>query len=295
MHGTHSCMGSLAVSPLEEAPRKWRTDVTLAQTTKSTHCRVRILVALSMFAVVAAPRAALAQATPSDAWQVEVAPFYFWASQLSGDMTVRNDIIPISLSFSDAVKHLAGTFTLHFEARKRRIGVMSDVMFMRLTTDATFTLPNAVAVTGNLKLNNTLFEIGGTYLVVPAKELSIIGGVRTYNISPTIDFNTAAIAVQPVDVSKTVTDGFVGFTLRPRLGQKAILFSRADIGGGGSDMGWSAAIGVEFQFKPWGGLAVGYKVFGIDVENDTLQAVPTKYDVKQYGPIFGIILHWRGK
>lgn len=27
-------------------------------------------------------------------------------------MTVRNNVIPISLSFSDAVKNLAGTFTL---------------------------------------------------------------------------------------------------------------------------------------------------------------------------------------
>jgi hypothetical protein len=257
---------------------------------------MRRFLAVLIVLAVAVPKAARAQtATPPDTWQVEFAPFYFWAAQLSGDMTVRNDTIPISLSFEDAAKHLAGTFTFHFEARKHRIGVMSDLMYMRLSTSSTFTLPSTAVVPGDMKLSNTLFQVGGTYLVVPARELSIVGGVRTYTISPEIDFTSGTVVVTPVDASKTVTDGFVGFTFRPKLAEKWILISAADIGAGGSKMSWSAGIGAEFRFKPWGGFVFGYKAYGIDVTNDIAVNVPTEYDVTQYGPGFGFNLHWGGK
>lgn len=265
------------------------------RTIETTRRRTGMIVVVALLAVAAAPRPALAQPAPSDTWQLEIAPFYFWAAQLSGDMTVRNTTVPISVSFADAAKHLAGVFSFHVTARRHRIGVISDVMFMRFSTDAPFTLSNVIVVPGTVKLSNTIFEIGGSYLVVPAKELSLIGGVRTYTVGPTIAFTGATITVTPVDTSKTVVDGFVGFNFSPKLGEKVTLLSRADIGGGGSKMSWSTLIGVEYRFKPWGGLAFGYKAFGIDLTNDSVEAVPTKYDVKQYGPIFGINLHWSGQ
>ncbi len=132
---------------------------------------------------VAMPRLAHAQAATPDTWQVEVAPFYLWIADLNGDMTVRNTTVPISLSFAAAAKHLAGVFTFDVTARRHRIGFLTDVMIMRLSTDATFTLPAGIAVPGALKLSNTLFEIGGSFLVVPTKELSLIGGVRTSRLA----------------------------------------------------------------------------------------------------------------
>jgi len=251
------------------------------------------LVALLALAVV--PGAALAQTAPSETWQVEFAPFYFWVADLSGNMTVRNTSVPISLSFSDAAKHLARAFTFHFTARRHRIGLISDVMFMRLKTDATFTLPNAIALPGTLKLINALVEVGGSYLLVPSKDLSLIGGVRFDRVGPTISFTGATMTVTPVDTSKTIADGFVGFNFLPRLSRKVTLISRADIGGGGSKLSWSALGGIEYRFKPWGGLAFGYKAYGIDVQNDSTSPVPTKYDVIQHGPIFGVNLRWSGK
>ena len=60
--------------------------------------------------------------------------------------------------------------------------------------------------------------------------------------------------------------GVAGFIYRPRLGNKVVLLTQADIGGG-SAFTWSAGGGVEFLIKPWIGLAVAYNALRIDTGN----------------------------
>ena len=69
-----------------------------------------------------------------------------------------------------------------------------------------------------------------------------------------------------IDISTTNVAGVAGFIYRPRLGDKVVLLTQADIGGG-SAFTWSARGGVEFLIKPWIGLAVGYNALHIDTGN----------------------------
>jgi hypothetical protein len=48
--------------------------------------------------------------------------------------------------------------------------------------------------------------------------------------------------------------------------------------------------GLEYRFKPWGGVELGYKALGIDVEGG--DANLRTYDVTHHGPILGLRLHW---
>jgi hypothetical protein len=238
-----------------------------------------------------------ASAQQSDSWKGSFAPLYLWASSLDGDVTARSTTVPVSMSFADAADKLAGAFSFHFEAQKGRLGIFSDLDFVRLSTESQFTIQgptSAPTVDGDFDLDNTFFEAGGSYLLSRPKAFALIAGLRTYTLSPKVTFSTPTASVAPIDASRTAASGFAGFTLRPQLSQKWTFLSRADIGGG-TGMSWSALVGVEFRPKPWGGLVFGYKALGIDVGSETDDKEVRKYDVTYYGPIFGFNLHWGGR
>ena len=247
----------------------------------------RCIITLLAAAVLLAPTRAAAQ--QADGWQVDFIPFYFWAASTDGNMSAGSTTVPFYLDFSKAKDNLGGAFTFHLEASKGRWGLLTDLSFLRLTSGADFTL-GAQTVTGDVDSDNTIFEAGASYLASEASQFRVIGGLRTYSLAPKVTFEVFDITRTPVDASQTSANAFVGFTLRPQLSEKWRLISRADIGAGDADLTWSAELGVGYRFKPWGGLAVGYKGLGIDLQKD--DAVVKAYDVVQYGPFFGLNFHW---
>jgi hypothetical protein len=249
-------------------------------------------IAAAILGVLCVPELASAQ---TDKWQVDVAPLYFWASELNGTVSVDDNSIPVFMEFSDAKDKLAGAFAVHLEARKNRWGFLTDINFVRLSTDATFTTPVlGRSVTGTAQMDNTMFEVGGSYLVHPEANFSAIGGIRTYTLSPKLEFESAAQELTPVDVSKTAVGVFGGFTYRPKLSDKWTLLTRADLGGGEA-FTWSALVGFEYRFKPWGGVMFGYRGLGIDTGDTDTGTKTLAYDMTHYGPMFSLTLHWMQK
>ena len=250
--------------------------------------------ALTMMFLGLLPGTVFAQ---SDKWQIDAAPLYLWASKIDGRLSVNSQSVPVFMDFGDAVDNLSGAFTFHLEARKNRWGLLTDISFVRLSTDSTFTTPIlSRTVEGTAEVDSTIFEVGGSYLVNPAANFSVIGGLRTYSLSTKLEFEGAAGTLTPVDASRTSADVFGGFTYRPKLAEKWQLLSRADIGAGEANFTWSGTVGVEYRFRPWGGLMFGYHALGIDtgdVQTTTGGAsVETEYDVTHYGPVFSLTVHW---
>lgn len=232
---------------------------------------------------------ARAAAQSSDGWKVDFYPLYFWAMSLNGDITVRSATIPVDLAFRDTAENLAGAFSFHLEASKGRWGTLIDLNFIRLSTDADFTVPGRT-VTADFELGNVMFEAGASYRVYEPAVLAVIGGLRTYTVAPEVNLTAEIGSATPVDGSVTSPNAFVGVTMRPPLSPRWTLISRADIGGGDAASTWSAEAGLDFRFKPWGSLAFGYKGLGIDVQYD--DKVVRRYDVVHHGPFFALGFHW---
>jgi hypothetical protein len=261
-----------------------------------THFPRVFALAIAVCSMLATPARAFAQ---TDKWEVNVAPLYLWAATTSGHVAVNNKGVPIYMAFDDAVDKLSGAFTLHVDARKGRWGLLSDFTYMQLSTDTSFTtpvVPRSVAGTG--VFSTVIFEGGVSYQVKPRTTFNLIGGLRTYTMSGTLNFAGTVAQLTPVDTSATVAGVFGGFTFRPKLADKVTLISRADIGGGQA-LTWSSALGVEFRFKPWVGAMVGYKALGVDTgsvpTSGTSVVKDVGYDVTQYGPIFSLTFHWTQK
>lgn len=126
---------------------------------------VRVLTIATVTAAVLAPKPAVAQ--QSDEWRGSFAPFYLWAAGIDGEVTARGTTEPVSLEFADAADKLSAAFSFHFEAQKGRLGLFSDLCYIGLSSEATFTIPvlPGTTIPGNVELSNAIFEIGGSYLL----------------------------------------------------------------------------------------------------------------------------------
>ena len=261
----------------------------------------RLLLSAAVTLGILAPSAASAQqsdpsAQRSDSWKMSLAPLYFWPSSIDGEIATRAGTTPVFMSFDDAVDNLAGAFNFHFEAEKNRVGFFSDLNFVRLSTEADFTLqgPAARTVTGNADVADMFVEAGASYRLSETTPVAVIGGLRTFTVSSEVEFTTPNVSVTPIDASRTAVSGFAGVTYRPALHEKVTLISRADIGGG-SGRSWAGMLGFEYRPKPWSGLVLGYKAMGIEFGNEDDEKGVRKVNLTFYGPFFGLNLHWGGR
>ncbi len=265
----------------------------VAKTPAALTCLCALLVAVCGTMLTPAP--AFAQ---SDKWEVEVAPLYFWAARLDGDIGVNDRNVPVFLKFDDALDKLAGSFALHVGAQKGRWGLLADVFFLRLETDATFTTPVVpLEIKGEADLGSTIVEAGMTWAVTPGSPLSLVGGLRTFTLSPTLTLTGGPFQRTVIDTSKTAVGAFGGVTFRPKLGDRVQFLSRADLGGGQA-FTWSATLGFEYRFTSWLGAVAGYKAFGIDtgeVATDGRLVERVEYSTVQYGPVVSLTFHWAQK
>jgi hypothetical protein len=244
------------------------------------------------------PARAFAQ---TDKWQVNIAPLYFWVATTDGNLAVNGTRdIPVYMDFADAKSKLAGAFSFHGEAWKGSWGVLGDINFVRLSTDVSYTTPIINApIAGTLQFDQIIFNGKVTFEVKPGTRFLLVGGIRTLTMSPNAHF-TGPVGGQlaDIDISTTQVAGVAGFSYRPKLGDKVVLLTQADIGGG-SALTWSAGGGVEFLIKPWMGLAVGYNALHIDTGNVPKSGSgpvnDVQYAVTQYGPAFSMTFHWSEK
>jgi hypothetical protein len=236
--------------------------------------------------------AARAEGQARDDWEVSVVPFYFWATALDGELSAGPRTLPVFLSFSDAADKLGGAFAFHVEASKGRWGVLSDLNFIRLSSSSAFTVLGQ-PVEGHFELDNVMFELGGSYLLNERAGAGVIGGLRTYTVAPKLEFRGPSQGATPIDTSDTSANGFVGFVIRPRIGDRWTFLGRADIGGGNANLTWSALAGFEYRITSWGGLEFGFKALGVDISRDDGDdRIVSEYQATHYGPIAGFRLHW---
>jgi opacity protein-like surface antigen len=253
---------------------------------------LRSTTVLAAITLAAAP--ALAQ-TGSSTWQFE-GTAYLWATAMKGD--VQAGALPktsVDLSFGDILENLDFGLMGAFEARKGRLGLLFDGMYMKVSGSATASrplpgpLPATLTVGADAKVKQGMLSGAVAYRAVEGQtSLDVIGGVR-YNwidASATIDaslFGLTGSTSRSCD--KDWWDPFIGARFLHRIDDRWTFVAYADVGGFGvgSDSTWQGLIGVNYAFSKTVIGKIAYRYMSVDYDHGGFV-----YDMKNQGPLLGV-------
>ncbi len=177
---------------------------------------------------------------------------------------------------------LNSVFMGSFETRKRRWGVLSDVVYLDIQKDASaagqfelsgpdgaIQIPIDAGADATLRIHgwDALLAAGYTAVETSRYELTLLGGVRWLMLDMgftwRLDVTAGSVPPQAMSGDVTVTsnylDAVVGVRGRVRLGQgRWFAPYHLDIGAGGSDLTWQVAGGFGRAFK-WGEIVALYR------------------------------------
>lgn len=237
---------------------------------------------------------------PND-WQFHLAPLYVWFAGIEGESSLGPVTAPLDISFSDVFNNLEAVFTFHFEARKQNWAAFVDYMLLEVSPDQSAQFGSGpmgrpIGVDLDMDLRNDVVEFGGSYRIREAyPSVEILAGVRYTNldISAVPAAKNVPLPLPPVNISEGLWDGFGGVRLIYEFGDNSgwSLIGKADVGGGSSDLTWSAMAAVDWQYKSWGSVRAGYKWLAYDYETGSGPSRFT-YDVVYEGPIVGMVFNW---
>lgn len=224
----------------------------------------------------------------TDEWKFSLSPLFLWGMNIDGTATVGRVAAPLDLNFKDDVfENLSAVFTLHFEAYKGNLSLFAEYQYVDL--DPTTTIPNGPAVDVDFTIQAA--EFGGGYIVAEwwgnTTVEPIIGVRYAYQ-----DLTTQVVnGPRLVDTTEDWWDVFGGIRLWTRFNEKWTTTSRADIGAGGSNFVWNVSFKLDYQFKEWGSVFLGYRWLDYDYDEGS-GADRYAYDALQQGPLAGITFYW---
>jgi hypothetical protein len=210
---------------------------------------------------------------PSD-WHVDWVPLYLWFSGLNGNVGAGGVVAPVSVSFSDVFKQLNIGLMSNLDIRRKRVGLLTDLIFMSLSSDQKTTpigpQPTYVGFTSNAKELIVDPELYVRLIDSDRGSIDAIGGGRFWHLNNSLD-------LFPPNNATTVTVGQTQNWVDPVLGarfrynaNKGIFFNlKGDAGGFGvgSQLTYQIYAGVGKEFKERYAAFLGYRYLYVDYSN----------------------------
>ena len=233
-------------------------------------------------------------------WEFSLAPLFLWGVNLNGDATIGDITAPLVLDFKDDIlENLEGVFTVHFEARKNKWTLFSELQYLDLGPGGSVSM-GPITVDADISFKNTMIELGGAYAFSETSKTrwEVIGGLRYTDQDVGVD---ATLTIPPpvdkeipidMDAGDNWTHAFAGVRVFRSLNQKWTFIGRADLGYGGSDnSAVNASFMFDYRFKDWGSAFMGYRYLKYDYDND--ESIDRyAFDAYQQGPVLGLALYW---
>lgn len=212
------------------------------------------------------------------AWQYELTP-YLWGSAMRGD--VQSGDLPqigVDMSFGEIVDILDFGLMGAFEARNGRWGLLFDMVYMKVSDDATAsrTGPGPIgapaSVHADATFKQTLLAAAATYRVHDGRSpVDLFGGLRYTQLDVEARIDASLFGESgSVDSSadKDWFDPYIGMRIQHPLGERWTFVGYADAGGFGvgSDFTWQAAVGINRDFSKTVTGKLGFRWIGADYD-----------------------------
>lgn len=197
----------------------------------------------------------------SDAWHVSASP-YLWLAGLDGNLNLAGHDAAVHQSFGDIFSNLKIGFMGLAEVRRGRVGVLADVLFVRVGDQGAVPVPQ-LPFPVQVKLTTTTFTLTPefAYRVYSQKHFAadVLGGFRYYHLGASSNFNAGPLGEYSYSGTNNWADVTGGARLLGRITPKIGAFVIGDVGGGGSSPTWEIAYGAGYKVLKNATMQIGYK------------------------------------
>jgi hypothetical protein len=189
------------------------------------------------------------------AWEWRVAP-YLWAAAIDGELTTENADVELEVDFGDIWDNLDSAGLVFVEARKDRLSLLGDIVYLGLELDGN--TPGGADVDADV--DTTIVELAGLFRVSPTSPFEVGLGLRYASMDTEFEVGMAS-----ADSDRDSIDGFVAGRAVWPFAERWSASLYGDVGAGDADLTWqlSALLGVHFD--GWG-LSAGYRALDYDFD-----------------------------
>lgn len=251
------------------------------------HLRYLLIAGASLWAPLAFAADLTPPPEPVSEWTFNFAP-YFWAAGLEGDIGLGNlPTVEVDASFSDIFRNLDFGAMAIGEARNDRFGIVTDLMYIKLSAQQGVHLQRHDLNVDVEVTNETLTGLlAGEYRIVESEggSLDLMAGARLWSVRNEIDLS--GDINRSADDKTVWVDPMVGAKGRLNLSSDFFIDGWGMIGGFdvSSKFAWDAYGGLGYKVSDSTALLAGYRGLGVDFENSDL-----KFDVIEHGPLLGAV------
>ena len=197
----------------------------------------------------------------NDVWHVSASP-YLWLAGLNGDLNLSGHEAAVHQSFGDIFSNLKVGFMGLGEVRRGRVGVLTDLLFVRVGDQGAVPVPQ-LPFPVQVKLTSTTFTLTPefAYRVYSQKHFAadVLGGFRFYHLGANSNFNAGPLGEFSYSGSNNWADVTGGGRLLFRVTPKIGAFVIGDAGGGGSSPTWEIVYGAGYKVLKNATAQIGYR------------------------------------
>ena len=227
---------------------------------------------------------------PDEGWHFAVSP-YLWLAGMHGTVGAFGHEASVHASFGDIIKNLNMGLMAAGEARRNKVGIPLDFMWMKLSDDKASPFERG-PTSAKAEVTQTMVTPKVAYRLVGGKMVTVDGtfGIRYYHLGTTLEFEPTG-TYRSFYQSANWVDYVGGGRFIATLSPKIVVTVVGDAGAGGANLDYQLVGVLGYKVKPsiilqtaWRYMDVNYRPsssssFVYDVTTDGL-LIGATFDLK---------------
>jgi hypothetical protein len=228
-------------------------------------------------------------AASDDGWHLGVTP-YLWFASANGTVGALGRDASVNASFGDIFSKFNIGLMGVFEARKKRLILNTDFMWLKLSDDSALPINEIGIQSIKTKATQVILTPKVAYRLMDQQKVKVDGtlGIRYWHLSNDLTFQPQI--ANGISDSANWVDVVAGARIQVPLSPKALVTVLGDAGAGGANSDYQVAGLFGYKFKEkfvfqggWRYLSVNYRPSG----NGFI------YDMGMNGPIIGVTINFK--
>jgi opacity protein-like surface antigen len=235
------------------------------------------------------PSPAPVAASDSGALHIVWAPAYLWMTGLKGNIGVKNYAVPVNASFADVFDNLNLGYMGAIDLRKRRLGLLTDVVYSKLTTQETAT-PFGLLYSNARSRSKSLIvdpEFYGRVIETNKYSVDAFAGVRVWRLDNGLDLRAGLLPALSLDQTESWADPVLGGRFRANLPKNFFATFKGDAGIGPNET-WQIYSGGGKEFRKKYDLILAYRRLDVHYRSGGFL-----FDTSMSGLLLGMTVRFR--